>query len=279
MQFSPGLNVIIGDSDHGKSAILRSLFFLFSNLIGGDKLVRYDADISSVSSEIDDKTVTRSKKPSNKYTIGKKAYGSFGVSLPYDIEQTLNFSPLNFHTQFDRAFMVFETPGERGRILNRVVNLTEIDRSIKKAKYVDRDEKRRIFEAEEKLTELKSEKEELDWILDAERDLNVIEGLAENQRVINSQIEWLSDKLSEIKTLLRDKKKADLILQAKEQIKEIEQLSDRLKAKQDEIDNGQQLLNELEVTERKLSEVEQKVKKMKTKFRQMFPDICPLCGR
>ena len=177
LDFVPGLNVIVGETDEGKSAILRAIKLLLTNKPTGDDIIRRERKKSYVAAGLDGVPVTRRKRPVNAYVIDGKKDEAFGVSIPEHVAEFMNVSEINFHDQSDRPFMVFDTPGERGRIINRVVDITEIDRAIQSIRQTDREERRQIEDLESRITDLEDEREELarlrkeNRVLREERDI------------------------------------------------------------------------------------------------------------
>lgn len=56
-----------------------------------------------------------------------------GTGVPEEVEQALNMGSTNFQTQIDRAFLMFDSPSERGRELNKVSGMDKIDTTLKAA--------------------------------------------------------------------------------------------------------------------------------------------------
>lgn len=138
LNFSPGLNVFIGESDRGKSGVFRAYNLLTRNEPGGDWMfpLYWDGTTEITGEFLDpDCIVTRRKgKSINEYTLNDEDPVNAGTSVPSNIATLLNIDDVNFQAQIDRAFLMFETAGERGRILNRISGLDEIDQTLDNAK-------------------------------------------------------------------------------------------------------------------------------------------------
>lgn len=133
----PGINVIIGSSDTGKSAILRSLLWVWKNRPLGDGFIRDGETEVEVTTDWENKkqdfNLTRRRTNStNSYILtGYEPFSEFGVNPPSAVEEVLNLSEINFQTQFKPYFLVFETPGFVANYLRSVTGLNEIDKIVK----------------------------------------------------------------------------------------------------------------------------------------------------
>ncbi len=104
--FSPGVNVIIGQSDSGKTAIIRALRWLVWNRPLGDAYISHWADKCSVEIEVDKHTIKRIKerKNSNAYYLDGKLFNAVGGDIPDEIMKLLNLHEINLQQQLDRPF-------------------------------------------------------------------------------------------------------------------------------------------------------------------------------
>ena len=145
LDFSPGVNVILGRSQAGKTNVLRSLLLLANNRPGGGKYFSDFAGqkgVTKVSLTLDDNSVVTLSKDiqinktgdkvikGTKYTIGEDSFEGFGTSVPDQIQEKLNLSELNIQKQFDMPFLVMASAGEIARTINRITKLEKVDEWI-----------------------------------------------------------------------------------------------------------------------------------------------------
>lgn len=134
LEFCPGINVITGNSNSGKTAILRALNFVITNKPGGLNFKSSFSDKKencNVSIVINDQAVIRTKNTSvNKYEIGSSLFDVVGSSVPQEVCQLLNMDEINYSSQFEKHFLITESSGEVGRTINKIVNLDIIDELI-----------------------------------------------------------------------------------------------------------------------------------------------------
>ena len=130
--FHPGVNVIVGDSDMGKSAMLRSIRWVIWNRPSGTTVKSWWGGPTSVELVTPEGIVIRSKDKEDTYTLGiagKKdmKFHAFGLSVPPEVSQLLDISEVNFQKQIDQPFLLSQTPGERAIYFNRIAKLDKID--------------------------------------------------------------------------------------------------------------------------------------------------------
>ena len=139
--FHPGVNIIVGESDTGKSAIIRALRWAITNRPGGDDLrSTWGGDTSIVlklgGSSTPPCSITRMKgKGGNGYTLTREVDGvdshmvfkAIKTAVPDEIAEALNMDMTNIQTQFESHFLLSRSPGEVAQHFNKVAHLDKID--------------------------------------------------------------------------------------------------------------------------------------------------------
>lgn len=147
LTFSPGLNVIVGPSDQGKTAIIRALRWVLYNEPRGSDFVRVGAEHCRVTVTFDDGTrITREKGPrTNRYVIEKDgerrefnavtpeverevrvAHGMMPLVLDEDREIKLHLGG-----QLEAPFLLEEPGTLRAKALSQIVGVHIIDAAIR----------------------------------------------------------------------------------------------------------------------------------------------------
>lgn len=202
LNFSKGLNIIIGTSNSGKSSILRGIRLVSDNKPSGDSFIQKGTEKSEVALVIDDKKIIRSKsKKENKYFIDKSEFKAFGQDVPEEVKELLNLSEVNTHSQLDPPFLLSQTSGEIAKYFNSILNLSVIDSSQKKIKSQIMDNNKKLSFFQEELKLKKGELEILSWVDDAYDQIQKIEEL---EKVIESKkitFDSLADSLLGIKKI------------------------------------------------------------------------------
>ena len=146
LDLSPGVNIIAGVSDSGKSSILRACKWLILNKPVGSHFqsdfVDKDKVKTIVKFTVDNQIFTRSKDKSfNGYIYSEKiVHGSVDIKeafealkgdVPDKFKEELNLSTLNIQSQHDGHFLLNDTAGDVAKKLNQLVGLDIIDLSLK----------------------------------------------------------------------------------------------------------------------------------------------------
>lgn len=147
----PGVNVIVGQSDSGKSAVIRGLKWLATNRPTGDSLRSHWGGDTEVTLVDKDGTATNSvtrckKKGVNGYTANDSDFPITGTDVPDTVTKMLNLSALSWQDQMDAPFLLSDTPGEVARKLNAVADLEKIDTTLVNINRVVRDTKNSLLE-------------------------------------------------------------------------------------------------------------------------------------
>ena len=290
LKFSPGVNVIVGPSDCGKTAILRSFYWNTHNRPSGDAFRRKGTKETSVVLQTNEGfSITRKKsKSKNLYVLSSPGgkdleFTAFGQSVPEEILQTLNLAALNFQGQHDPPFLLSSSPGEVARHLNNLVNIDVIDSSQKNINRRMRRFQVAVSTGKERITGIKNEIKEYDYLPEMERRITALEGCQktlENLKARKNKLKILVRKaydatreLSEFQESQKSLKKIEPciinILRAREHRTNIQEQAEQL----------EDTLDKYKKTIRSLEKAEEKNKKLLDKFKKDMPDICPLCGQ
>ena len=135
LNFHPGVNVIIGTSDSGKSAVLRALRWVCTGIPRGDGFRSHWGGDTEVSLETDNCIVTRGKtNADNVYLLNEETeFRAFGTEVPEEITAALNLDEsVNLQKQLDQPYLISETPGAVAQHFNRMAHLEKIDIGLKK---------------------------------------------------------------------------------------------------------------------------------------------------
>lgn len=144
LEFDPGVNVIQGTSNSGKSSIIRALRWLILNQPRGDSFKRHDIkkteDVAATIVKYDGTVVSRCRNSKvNEYFLedtekdSDLVFEALRSNVPEEISTALNLTALNIQSQFTPHFLLADTPGEVARTLNQYTGLEVIDRVLKAA--------------------------------------------------------------------------------------------------------------------------------------------------
>ena len=283
LEFDPRVNVIVGPSNRGKTAIMRAFNWLFFNKPSGDFFRKWDSDRTLVEVILSNGTVI-SKERSNKdniYFLNKEAFRAFGQSVPDPIAKALHLDSINVQEQMDPPFLVNESSGEVARQLNKVANLSVIDSAMSYINKVVRQNQSKLSSAKQELKELQDELRSMDWI-------EVLEPLIIAAESRQKQADMAGKTIQSLERLRRDLIVTETAIgQAAEDLEQLESLSRQFeKAVLLEQERNQweekiaSLVRELEDIQYLNEQIEQTLVLKETKeslYKKKMPEVCPLC--
>lgn len=234
--FDKGLNVIIGETDTGKSSIIRALKLAIYNKPNGDSYCSNWGGETSVKLTFDNnKYVERIKsKSTNEYILSTidEPFKAFGTTVPDEIVAELNMDEINLQQQMDSHFLISETPGGVALHFNKIAKIDRIDKtlnnitkSINTLNSETKHIKNSIEAKEKKLSEFIP-------IEQAEKQLKKIERLTNKRLLLNTKITNLNRLGNQLYTIEQEIHLAEKGLEAERGIDEILNLYKHKKNKQ-----------------------------------------------
>jgi hypothetical protein len=140
LHLSPGMNVILGKSTAGKTAIFRAVNTLINNEPTGYRYHKRNSSLPTVINvEFDDNVSVQFEKTgkvgkNSTYTLVSGGetfkFTGFGRSVPDQIVDALNISDVNIQAQLDPHFLILASPVEIAKKLGRLAGLDKTDEWI-----------------------------------------------------------------------------------------------------------------------------------------------------
>lgn len=314
LEFDKGVNVICGETDNGKSAVIRAIRWVVENQPQGTEKINSNWNENfkeplSVKLYTEKGYVERIRdKKRNGYNICKNGekeivLDAIGKGVPKEVTEFFNVSDVNFQFQLDPPYLLTKSSGEASKYLNEIVHLDSIDKIMSIA-----DSDKRQLSSEQKIVEADIKKLEeglknTEWIDEAdnlckrtEKLYEMVDNLNDKQNELESQINSY-EKLESSKIDLTEHNK--LIKEIEDitipDIKELEdsifnynlydsQIVDLSEAKKLVIDIDSIIITDTKELEDSISQYSelsnnvQQYEKELVELRDSLPSICPLCG-
>lgn len=284
--FVPGINIIIGSSDSGKSAALRALNWAVNNKPSGDDFRSSWGGDSCVDITLDNlDVISREKGKGNIYVVssdkGKKPqeFKAFGNDVPEPIKKLLNFEEINFQFQLDSPFLLSSTAGEVAKYLNQVVNLERIDSSLYSIEKSRREILKKTAFLENALEDKKKQLTKYDYLENMESKIEAIENKWK-------EIDLLTEKYNEISTALGNINLAKKELRDNERSLPDAKTINKLISKAEDLESMEAdynilltRINLIQDLEKQLIKVVNNKMKLTREFADNMPKECPLCGQ
>jgi len=229
LEFSTGINVISGQSNNGKTAILRALNWVITNRPQG---IAFKSNFSDkketcrVSLIINDIEITRERNNSiNSYQVGSSLFTTIGNDVPSEVSSAINISDINCASQFERHFLLMDSPGEVGRTINKVVKLDDIDALISNISS-------KITSTNKELEIKKQDLDKLNTSLEKFKDYDLIENLVNQIVEYDSKVKTIENRVKLLSYIVTEGVRVEAIITSienkydglEEEIKSLEQL-------------------------------------------------------
>jgi len=259
IEFANGVNVIVGVSDNGKSAVLRAIIWAINNRpLGTDDIISHWArDDKNKSTDkmyvkiFTEKGVVRRQRTndSNIYILNddagnEKIFEAINKEVPQDIINFFNLSDVNIQQQHDSPFLLSSSASDVAKYFNKIVRLDVIDTVLGNAESARRgyDWIERAQELSEKLNKIDEKikyydddynlldgdiakyetiKKVLEDTPDIKKANELIEKI-ENIKIDYVLLKEIENEIEDYKNVNRDRKIFDMVKEGKDIISEID---------------------------------------------------------
>jgi len=244
LSFVPGVNVLLGLGQSGKTSVIRALQLVltnrplgarfFSDFAGKKGTTEVELELSEGNMINLQKQISLSKEReklvrSSSYKMDGQEYVGFGDKVPDLIADKLNMSVLNIQEQFDKPFLITSPPGEVARELNRITRLEKADEWTKALATQVNSVKGDVELLKQQLKEKKKE-------LEAYEDLPAMEKDVEKAERIKARLDVSLEEEANLRYLISHLDDIEVTLVEQKRILDVEPL----------VDQAERLLEELE---------------------------------
>lgn len=178
--------VLQGDSNHGKTAVLRALYWVAYNEPKGDAYVSSWAvtktkngsrfkqgEYTEVVLAVDGHTIVRHRDNDfNGYLVDGVKYEALRGGVPDAVTQILNLSDVSVQKQLDAPFLLSMTPGEAATFLNSLAGLDDVSGILATAKKVSMDATAAADKAAADATTAEEQAQQYGWVDEAQEIAN-----------------------------------------------------------------------------------------------------------
>jgi exonuclease SbcC len=263
LEFHPGINVICGKSNSGKSAILRALKLLCENRPLGLHYKSHFAkpnDKVEVEIETFDNRIINLTKTKNKTTYildGKEFTGS---EVPDEIKSILNVSEINWQHQLDNHFLISESASEAAKIINKIIRIEDVDEWVSELTTEINSENKHIKILEGQKAQLEEAQNKYQHLEEAKSKLEEIEKLYDKEYNLETKVFIIQDKiekLEKIKDIDRYKAEIEYIENITEEIERLQKRIDLYETfiSIGDIEQEREIINKYEFIMQKSEEV------------------------
>lgn len=269
--FHPGVNVIVGVSDSGKSSVFRSLKLVLQNRPLGLSFHSNFAkkeDPTEVYITIRNNNSTKQvgrirSEDRNEYMVEgfDEPLVAFGTEVPEEVSQILNISDINCQFQMDSPFLFSETPGAAARYLNKIVNLDKIDTTLQNIASKKRQNESEIKFNQGRLNELDLGIKTFPNFESIENNLSRLETLQDELEGYLYTKELLSGLVISIEKIESEIVKTQTISKLSAKVKKLEQVVAEKQKLEKVYDTIHRLIKDIEAVEADIVKTQKLVKK------------------
>ncbi len=225
IDFDQGLNVILGPSDSGKTALIRGIKWALYNEPSGDYFVREGEREASVTLVFSDNTKVQRirSKSKNTYILYKKngdevKYEGFGTNVPDEIVEEIGIkkikldseatNAINIGEQLEGSFLLSEKTSTRAGAIGRLIGVNLIDDALKETLKDTRNLSNSRKITENRITKIEEELKEFEYLDQLEMKLKKSEEIRdilykkkkrkENLLSLNDKYKFISNELKVI---------------------------------------------------------------------------------
>lgn len=200
LDLDPGINSIVGQSNRGKSAILRALYWARYNRPSGESFLSHwardekEKQIAACSVRIEkpEGYVERERAGDfNGYRVNDSKYSAIKTDVPEAVESFFNMDEVNIQRQLDAPFLVSASPGEVARFFNQMVHLDLIDKTLSAVDGKKREGKRDLKQSSERIDRLNADLKKFHGLEDIETKLRKVETI--NQKLEAARLQYLTE--------------------------------------------------------------------------------------
>lgn len=234
LKLSPGVNTIIGESDQGKSGIVRALKWNMKNRPQGDEfrgdyLTEKKDKVSVKTIYDDDSIIIRERdaiggaKGVNNYIVNGTKLAALRADLPYEVNSIAKIKDVNIQSQHpsEQYFLLTEKPGEVAKMFNKVAGLSIMDESLSEINSRVREAKSNLTYCQNEITNLETKIKNGEWIPKAllmKEKIQILISRIEKEKEGKEKLKKLFNSIYIIKALLTKYSKLD---SAKAELKNI----------------------------------------------------------
>ena len=203
LELDAKVNTLQGNSDCGKSAVLRALHWLIFNPAGdyfisdwARKGKTQTAPCEVIVHANGHKIVRRRDKDFNGYYLDDEMFEATRNTVPKKISDILNLGEVNVQRQLDPPFLLSMSAGEVSRYINNLVNLTRIDTWTSAANSRERKLRQDVDAAFESVENARKKVESYSFLPRLEELSDIMESLESRRSDMDALYADLSETLS-----------------------------------------------------------------------------------
>ena len=246
VKFSKGVNVIVGDTNKGKSSLLRALRLILDNQPrSGERIYKRIGSKNPLMIEVKDGEGNSIKRSINRYYLNGALMKAYNTTIPEPVKEIFPLKEVNWQRQLDPHFLVLETGGGAAKILNTYSGMEDQEALMKDVKARITDHKSNINRLIKNNQEQRDIVDELKPVVRLVMKAKAIKNIIDNAKINQQQLDQLEKIILDIESCKFDESIYDNITYGLEKIEKINELENERKELNQSIKHLEQLCLEL----------------------------------
>lgn len=206
IDFSDKINVIIGQTNVGKSTIFKAINLVFNNKPANSKKIYNHKQKENYMVSVIIKNF-RIDRTYNKYVVTNldtnesQEYSAFGSGVPQPVIDILNLSEINYQKQMSQYYLILDSPGQRTKSLAPIIGLDDSNKIIDNIKTKINSTKSSLKEFKRRKVTLIQDKDRLGKSKMFLARLNSLKFKNDSLSTMNRKLSDICDLLEEISNL------------------------------------------------------------------------------
>ena len=253
IEFGKNVNIFIGFSDSGKTAIIRALRWVITNKPSGDAFrSNWGGDTIVILTLVNGTKVRRTKGNStNEYELIIKGadplvFKAFGTDVPVEIEKALSFDSINLQEQLDAPYLLSETPGTVAKHFNKIAKLEKIDTGIQYVQSIITKLTQEINTNTSNIESYKESYKQWDFLQDFETKLEVLEGKVKSRDEIGANRKLLVNLYTSLEEVIEEQSEWSIIIKSEKTVTKLLMLYSNVNEYKQTLRKVKSLINSLE---------------------------------
>ncbi|RPI56383.1 MAG: hypothetical protein EHM49_00435 [Deltaproteobacteria bacterium] len=211
LEFAPGITVIYGTTDQGKSSIRRAITWVACNRPVGPRSVRDNTKESEVTLSFDNSpSVTRGRKnDKNYYKIrdskvdgtGVNIFKAFSTKVPDEVNAIVNLNEANIQEQFKKYYLLQDTPGQVAKTIHTLLGMDLVDTTATVVNRAIKQQAETITKAEITIAGIKKEIQKFAYLKAIEEEYRNLELAIQSCSKIEADIHNLTTTVEKCRIL------------------------------------------------------------------------------
>jgi chromosome segregation ATPase len=209
------ITTIIGESDTGKSAIVRAIQWLCLNSLQGDSFITHGRKKSYAILNVTNygNIVRRRGSGINGYVLNDdEQRNAIGREVPADIAKILNIGEINIAAQHDPPFWFTLTASQLTKELNAIADIAWLDRVMQASNSNLRKTQTELDVVTARIASLETSLRESEYIETIDTDLQKLEKQDKDIQELKLQYEQLTDFVDRLNNYQKDVQTAKMVI-------------------------------------------------------------------